>query len=74
MFEQTHQIGLRLESGRDKLMFTETIQDQRTGSLSAKLKREWNSLPLRIRKIIEINPFKSALKTFFFEQAFEEFL
>ena len=74
MYDIQHGFHLRVTSGRDTLMFQDTVEEQRGGSLSAKLKKEWNGLPLEIRKTTEISRFKSKLKTYFFKQAFEEFL
>ena len=74
MFDPTCNMELRQTSGRDSLMFKETLQENKTLTLSSKLKKEWNNLPLEIRKLKTLNSFKSNLKTLFFRQAFAEFL
>jgi hypothetical protein len=74
LFEPTTTIEFRSGSGRDRLMFKESLKEQSMGTLYAKVIKEWNRLPLKLRKIQHIDTFKSNLKTFLFQEAFQEFL
>ena len=74
MFDPTCNMDLRQTSGRDSLMFKETLQENKTLTLAVKLKKEWNNLPLQTRELKNLNSFKSNVKTLFFRQAFAEFL
>ena len=52
---------LREGSGRDKYMFV--VTDPKSKSLMERMKREWNSLPLTIRKCPTLTSFKKKLKS-----------
>ena len=67
-------MDLRTGLGRDSLMFQETLKQRKVGSLYAKMIDQWNNLPIYLREIQQLATFKSKLKTFFFEEAFAEFL
>ena len=53
-------------TGRDEFMFSESKEDMKKNHLILRIKREWNSLPLNIRKSSSVEIFKTRLKTLFF--------
>ena len=55
---------------RDEMMFKVEIQKRDT--IYSKIKSEWNKLPLNLRQNENLNSFKIGLKTYLFNQAFEE--
>ena len=59
---------LREGSGRDKFMFSTTGGYDNAGRLSTLMIKEWNNLPLDIRKSSSLDIFKVRLKTFFFKK------
>ena len=65
---------LRVGCGRDNLMFQDSLQQHKSKTLCSKVIKEWNSLPLSLRQITSIKSFKTKLKTFFFKEAFKEFI
>ena len=66
------QMNLRPETGRDELMFKIEKSKHSKETIFYRLKREWNNLPKYLRKIDQIQTFKSKLKTHFFKQAFPD--
>ena len=59
-----------LRVGRDSLMIT--MNNNYEKNITDKMIRTWNSLPLEIRKSTSIAIFKSKLKTFYFNKAFND--
>ena len=53
-------------TGRDEFMFSESKEDMKKNHLILRIKREWNSLPLNIRKSSSVEIFKTRLKTLLF--------
>ena len=72
-FVRVGNINLRTESGRDKYTFKmdDTPANEKE-TIYYKMKKEWNSLPISIRKIENIKFFKPQLKAHLFRQAFPE--
>jgi hypothetical protein len=71
-FERSNELNLRMNCGRDKYMFKIDVPTHRKESIYYKMKTEWNSLPIRIRKLDRIEIFKSKLKEHLYKQAFPE--
>ena len=71
-FKKTHNINLREEVGRDKFMFAEKGPVTRTATIFDKIKKEWNALPITLRRTTDENLFKKSLKTHLFKKAFPE--
>ena len=62
------QMVLREGAGRDSYMFKIDNDGIRTKLIYSKIRQEWNSLPLKIRKYESLPLFKSKLKTELFSQ------
>ena len=73
-FYPTTTTYLRPGSGRDQFMFEISLNQIKNGNLLTLMISEWNSLPLNLRKIRELNVFKTHLKTCMFKQAFASLL
>ena len=71
-YERRHGISLRMGSGRDDFMFKDELPEHKKESIQYKMKRQWNSLPMKIRKINNLEQFKIQLKTHLFRQAFPD--
>ena len=71
-YSQTTEMNLRRGTGRDEFMFCVSIPPHKRDTLHYKIKTEWNSLPLNIRKIKTISSFKTMLKTHLFRLAFPD--
>ena len=65
-FTPTSTMNLRDGSGRDKFMFSIDGSNLNSSRLTTLIKKQWNSLPIAIRKITTISTFKSKLKAFLF--------
>ena len=74
LFEATTTIDLRVGVGRDKLMFDLTNLESCKITIKTKLITEWNGLPLSLRSEGTLTLFKTKLKTWYFKQAFEDYL
>lgn len=48
--KKTHNTNLREEVGRDKFMFGEKGPANRTATVLDKIKKEWNALPITLRR------------------------
>ena len=70
-FEKNPDLNLREGSGRDKFMFKIEVPKHKKESIFYKIKKEWNSLPISLRKINNIPRFKKDLKTYLFRKAFD---
>jgi hypothetical protein len=62
-FIPTSSMTLREGSGRDKFMFTIDPHENKYKRLSTLIKRQWNDLPLDLRKCSCMETFKTRLKT-----------
>ena len=71
MYSPTTAMSLRPGRGRDTLMLT--VCNDRS-LLFSKLTSEWNSLSLELRSTNTIDLFKRKLKTFYFRQAFPDYV
>ena len=71
---QPNRTDLRPSHGRDKLMFACDLKQLKNETLITQMIREWNVLPAKLRFIDKFDEFKSCLKTFYFKQAFAEYL
>ena len=60
---------LRAGAGRDKSMFELLPLRKGREVLFEKIKKEWNILPLQIRKIEKTELFKRKLKSYLFEKS-----
>ena len=71
-FISTRAFNLRPNTGRDPFMFDTCVEDHRRNTVINKMKINWNSLPLKIRTLDsnQIQKFKTDLKTFLFQQAY----
>ena len=74
LFQATTTMNLRPGSGRDNLMFHLSNEQAKKNTIQTKLIVEWNRLPINIRQITSIPSFKTELKTFYFKEAFAQFL
>ena len=74
LFQATTTMNLRPGSGRDNLMFHLSNEQAKKNTIQTKLIVEWNRLPINIRQITSIQSFKTELKTFYFKEAFAQFL
>ena len=57
------EMSLRRDAGRDNFMFDTMGDDVRGKQINYSIKRQWNSLPRRIRECSQICIFKRMLKT-----------
>ena len=69
-FVPTSQMHLREGPGRDRFMFDVNFKESVNRVLSIEIKKQWNSIPLHIRKSPSIECFKSRLKTHFFIKSY----
>ena len=74
MFRPTTTINLRPAKCRDRLMFEESVDEYLPKSCYSAIISEWNDLPYAIRAITTIDGFKRQLKTFYFRQAYTDFI
>jgi hypothetical protein len=74
MFKRGSACNLRHGIGRDELMFDINLDQQKKTTIYTSLIIEWNSLPLEIRKITQLERFKVQLKTYYFREAFADLL
>ena len=70
----TTNINLRIGIGRDQTMFKCWDRAYNHKLFYCKLITNWNSLPHDIRKIENLNTFKTKLKTYYFTKAYSEFV
>ena len=68
-FSPTSNMLLREGTGRDCFMFEIASNEIRSKRLSTLIKKEWNSIPLDLRKCETKVSFKTKLKTYFFVQS-----
>ena len=61
-------MALREGSGRDCYMFSIDTNEINSKILSTLIKREWNALPIDLRKCESTVAFKTKLKTYYFLQ------
>ena len=71
LYTPTTSISLRPGCGRDALTLTTQYNNS---PLFTKLSTEWNKLPLDLRSTNSLETFKGKLKTFYFRQAFPDFV
>ena len=71
MFQSITSANLRPCSSRDNLMFACSLEQRKRETWITKMILVWNKLPLTLR-IIQLNSFKSALKTYYFKDAFTD--
>ena len=71
-YHSTSTMSLRMVAGsRDEFMFDNKIPNGKEHFMY-KIKKEWNNLPLEIRRCQTISIFKTKLKTHFFKIAFDD--
>ena len=73
-FEASTTMSLRVGSGRDAYMFSLSTSQSRQNSIKTKLISEWNNLPYALRTEESVSTFKSKLKSFYFKEAFTDFI
>ena len=61
----------RLGCGRDENMFHCDLSMLKNSTWISKMIFEWNHLPIDLRLLTEIEQFKSKLKAYYFQLAFE---
>ena len=66
-FVPTSSMTLREGFGRDSFMFSIDGSEMNKQNITYLITKQWNSLPLQLRKITEISSFKKFLKTYLFE-------
>ena len=62
--------NLRIGPGRDPFMFEINVPSHKRETLIYKMKRQWNSLPIALRRAEGVESFKTKLKTRLFLNAF----
>jgi hypothetical protein len=74
MFRPTTAINLRPARSRDRLMFDVNVDEYMAKSCYSAIIAEWNGLPYALRAITTIEGFKRQLKTYYFKEAYAQFL
>ena len=74
MCEPTGTWSFRSGIGRDSLMFDISLTERKKKTVLTEIGLEWNSLPLDIRNVKDLGPFKSKLKTYYYQKAFGDYM
>ena len=72
LFTPNTERSLRPWHGRDAMMFSCNLDQCKNQTWVSKMILEWNDLPVKLRTITNLDSFKKALKTHYFQKAFPE--